>query len=365
MTENSFLSALEATAASIESEPVTAPAAEPASEPEPQAAEPEAVAVEPTGDGEPEPAAPTDDVAPPEHWSAKDKDAFAKADPETRGWLLGRFKEMERGIGAKAREAAELRKQAEPILAAVQPYLTDLQASGMTPDAAVRQLLAFTQGLQSDPAKYIGRVIDVYGRPLAGSAPARDLVRSIARDLRVEIDALYDEDGQTAPVAAPANREIEDLRAELERVQQQLHGFGTMTRQQQAEAQWRGFETAAGPDGQPRYPHATELRGTMANLVNSDWFAKEGEPDHELFARAYETAVRMSPDLARKADEASRQAEQARQRQQRADTARQAATRPQTTATPGGRPSDAKPATFRDGLAAAMDKWATQRDVRL
>lgn len=363
MSDKTFLEALNETADTMSVEPDAPVADAPAAEPESPAIEAASEdLVEPAASEQPaEPdAAAAPVLAPPEHWSKKDKDAFLAADDNTKSWLLDRFREQDREIGRKAREAADLRRQAEPILEAMKPHLSEFAARGMSPDQAIRQILAISQGLTDDPARYLARVVETYGRPVAGTAPARDLVRSIAKTLNVPVDALYDDD--TAPVeqaqSFAATEIASRLEAKIAELERQLSGVTQTTQAQQHNAAWQSFAGAVDAGGQPLYPHANTLQRHILAILNDPGFAPdvaEGD-DRALFKAAYEEAAWRDPST-RAALMQQSQGQQAAQRQQAELERRRAASRqPSAAPTPAGKPSDQPPAKFQDALLWELER---------
>ncbi len=139
----------------IEPEPEAEEASEGKEEPEEQAEEEQ----EPDVEAE----AITEAIKAPNGWRAGAKEVWKDVPAAAQAEI----KRLDSDVGRMRNESAEYRKSAESYTAAVQPFLPNIQAEGVSPQAAIANLLQTAASLQMGSAlvkaQTITRLIGAYG----------------------------------------------------------------------------------------------------------------------------------------------------------------------------------------------------------
>lgn len=224
----------------------------------------------------------TKGVEAPHHWSAQDKAAFAKAPAETQSWLLGRIKAIEGDATRKTQEAAQIRKEAQPILEIFEPYREQLALNGMTPAQVVQRWAAAEKFLQRDGKAAIKWLAGQYG---------------------VDLTELV---GGAEPPAA-VDPALAELRNKLSAIEQSVTGFTQSQRQAAEMARTQAiqkFASATDADGNLLHPHFDDVLDDMLLLARAETEAGR-TPDLEAL---YERAVWASPAVRERLLEAQRTA---------------------------------------------------------
>lgn len=207
-------------------------------------------------------------VTAPEHWSAEDRDLFSKLPPEAQSVLLNKDKEWQRGY----QQVKESTKDWETLF---EPYKQRLDYMGMTPQQAVRQLLAAQQMLDSNPLQGIQQLAQSYGV-----------------DLR-QLYASKPDDEYVDPEVKRIREELQQTRSYIENQARQAQMQNVQTIQQQITA----FKSAKDEAGNPAHPHFDSVRHLMAPLV------QQGKSLEE----AYREAVWSVPEYRESAIKAERE----------------------------------------------------------
>jgi len=206
-------------------------------------------------------------------------------DPEIQQEVMKRERETTRVLG----EAAQARHLANQFNQTVQPYQARINSLGVTPVAAVGELLKADYILSTAPkaqrAQAMAKLINDYGvdiveldNALAGKAPADPVDDRVERLLAQRLAPLQ-----------------QFLTAQQQREQEQeRNSMGQIT---------QTVETMA---VDPKYPHFEDVRQDMADVI--DLAAKRGL--YLSLEQAYNRAVAMNPEVS--AQVAARQATDAR-----------------------------------------------------
>lgn len=256
----------------------------------------------------------------PEHWSADDKEKFAKAPRDIQEWMVDRSKAVDRAITEKTQALAEERKELEPIKGLLGQWKGYFDALGQKPDEAVNGLLRADHVLRTgtperkiEAFKILARE---YGIPLTGE----------------QQDA---EGGEQNP-------EVAALKQELAALKNELGGFKThqeQTELQQTQALIDSFATAKDADGNLLHPHFETVKAAMGDLISSA--VRRG--NEMSLEDAYAKAIRLDDALYQETLEAERkkiaEADE-RKRKEAAEKARRQGRRAGGTP-PGGQPSTA------------------------
>lgn len=239
-------------------------------------------------------------LEPPARWSDADKAKFAAWPRDVQESVLERHRAMEADYTRKTQEASDLRRQAEPLLQAVQPfqqYLTDLSPRiGIAPGEMIRGLLqaeyTLRNGTPQQKAQALQEIVQTYG--LDGAIPNRG------------------EPGQPDPVITELRQTVSQLTQRLSAYERQSNDEST----RQLQAAVDAFKSEKNQDGTLKYPHFERFKGVMAHLFETGQAATLDE--------AYQKAT--EPLQAALADELNaRQKTLDQQRQEAVDKARKAA----------------------------------------
>lgn len=263
-------------------------------------------------------------ILPPQSWSATAKDNWATLPRAIQEEVDRRERDVQRAF----RERAEQTNVLEPLAQAIQPYSQKLALRGVHPAAAVQQLLAVQDLLESNPIEGIAHVARAYGV-----------------DLRQYATAFAQAQQPVDPNVAAANDRIGKLESMLTSWQQGA--------QQQEQARINAEVQAFAADSRS-HPYFEHVRMRMADLM--------GKGAADTLAQAYKIACAENEDITRAMSQSSRQAEQAARRRaeaQTADRARRAAVSVHGSPYGGGQaPRSGKPLSVRDAIASAMEQVA-------
>lgn len=235
----------------------------------------------------------------PAHWSPEQKATFAKLDPAGQKFLLDRYKDTEATFTRKSQELSDTAKYADSVRSLfTEQDRQRLAIHGMDDVGFVRQLKGLYDFAASDPVSYVKWAMQQFG-----VSPDK-LGFSAATGSDPSDPALTER--QEAGITPQTVQQL---------VQQGISQFQAQQQRQQFQSQVDAFKGALDDKGQPKYPHFDRVRGTMARLYVDG-------PDG--LAKAYEAAVRADPELyqaemarlqANKADEDRKAAELAKARQ--------------------------------------------------
>lgn len=229
---------------------------------------------------------------PPQHWSAEDREMFARQAPEAQAFLLRRHQDMERVVTQRTQAAG----QAVEFVQALAPVYSDpaiaesLGRAGVSfvdaigqwalfhrraidPDVNVRKALLqeLAQRMQLDPAA------------VADSRPSIAGVQLTEEQLRDPAIRFV------ADTVSKSNQRVQALESTIERIQREG------SERQRAEAQrftrWGidSFAEEKGADGQPLRPHFDAVLPQIIELFKAN-------PTRDL-NEAYQTALWMNPQV--------------------------------------------------------------------
>lgn len=299
----------------------------------------------------------------PEHWSAERKQLFESLPEDDRPKWLEELKSIEKGFNDKHRELADDRKLAGEIRQAVEPVKTQLEAQGVSPAELVSQYVNWQRYLSSQPADALGMLVEHYGRPVAGTAQARDLVRRVSAALGIKegADAAPKEepqDGDQDYLDPAAAREIKALRAELSEIK------GNQKSKEEQEAQWARadleaeiarFRSAQAEDGSPKHPHFDAVRQHMGALMQ----AASAEGRQLSLEDAYDAAVWANAQTRQQLLDAQAEQQRRKAEEERAEQAKKAeAERKQAVKRSKQASSSPKARGAPNGQAVASGSWS-------
>lgn len=205
----------------------------------------------------------------PAMWGPKYKEVFSKlaGTPEQREYAeawLNHYKEQQGYTTKKEQEAAELRKQFDPLKEVLQPYEGHWQRQGMDTRQGLSQLLGWGQALASNPQQTLLELAKLYQVNLAEATAAQ-------------------------PYVDPAYQKLEQQYQQLQQQLQQVQQYPVQQQQTQMLERLKAFETATDEQGNPKHPHYARVFDRMAGLARGG-LAKSIED-------AYAMAVSLDPEL--------------------------------------------------------------------
>jgi hypothetical protein len=269
----------------------------------------------------------------PQSWSPLAREHWKAMPPAAQAEVVRREQEMQRYVN----EMAPARNIAERFTQTIQPYLGVIQAEGVDPLTAVRNLMSVTQtmrqGTQYEKAQMLAQVIKVYGVDIGTLDSAL-------------VGTLQPGQGQQPQGADP--QYVQSL------VQQQLAPLYQMAQQrqqaivQQADGEARSeLETFA---SDPANEFFSDLRYEMADIIELG--EKHGR-DITL-EQAYQRAAMLHPEVS-KVMLARQQGVNARSLTQAAQRAKGAAVSVRGSAPVGG-PVGREPNSIRESIEAAISQ---------
>lgn len=243
-----------------------------------------------TGEGDKERAADTDkDLTPPEDWPSKDREAFESLPAESKEFLLRRSKEIQADYTRKTQEAAELKKQYEPLNQVVSQFKPFAEQQGMNE----HQLVNAWANAQK----------------MLINGQGRDLLMYLADQYKINLG----EQPETEQ-----NSEISELRQHISKLESQLgQTVQTVQSSHSAAMEERLNEFANQKDdkGELLHPHFDDVMEDMVYLAKVEKQAGKTPNVKDL----YDRAVWMNPTV--------REQKLASQREAEAEKARQDAER--------------------------------------
>ena len=225
-----------------------------------------------------------------------------------------------------ARPIVERLNGLEAINQMIAPRVEAWALNGLTPHAAVNQILALSDFASRDPAGFI---------------------RVFADQHDIDLTNLP-EDGGIDPV--------QQLAQQVQGLQTNFEQYQTVQQQSQVDRHYQSivenFQSARGADGQPLRPYYAQVESDMTRLIPGIREANPGLPPEAVLEKAYNDALWVNPQVRAKVQEQQRIAE-ARER-----TARAARAGSSVSGAPLGEPASPVPVvnSVRDAIYAAMGR---------
>jgi hypothetical protein len=288
---------------------------------------PGATQAAPTQPGAIQPAPLAPALQAPASWSPSAREQWKTVNPEVQKEVARREYEMARYVN----ESSAARNIAERFTQTIQPFLGTIQAEGVDPLTAVRNLMSVTQtlrsGTQYEKAQTLAQIVKVYG---------------------IDIQAL-DSALVGAEPPAGSQQQMPDVNAAVQQALAPLYQAAHNQRQQivqQAEGEARTeLETFA---ADPANEFFQDLRQEMADIIELG----ERRGRDISIADAYKQAAMLHPEVS-KVMLARQQGANARQLTQNAQRARSAAVSVRGAA-PVGNPAGPEPSSIRESIEAAI-----------
>lgn len=204
---------------------------------------------------------PQESIRPPASWSAQAKADFAALPPHIQREVSKRESDIDKGF----RERAEQLKRYEPLESVIAPHRQKWAVAGVDEATAVKQLLAASDWLDSDPQSALSHLARSYGVNIA----------SLGQPSAQSGGGTGQPQAQPDPVA----NEIQALRQELQAIKQGKEQETQQTYVSQIEA------FAADPAN----PYFENVKPAMAKLLQSGLV--------ETLPEAYERAIWADPTI--------------------------------------------------------------------
>jgi hypothetical protein len=269
-------------------------------------------------------AAPSD-IQPPASLSPTAREHWATTPPAIREYITQREQQMQ----AWANQTGPLRNTGQAFMQAVEPFRMTIQAEGVDPITAVRNLMQVGTTLR-------------FGTPIEKARMVADVVKAYGVGIE-DLDAAL-----TGALPAQAANQGINVQAEVQRALAPLMNMAQQRQQQevqQAENQVRS-ELQQFSQGKE---FIGDVRGVMADLIE---VANRNGNDLSL-QDAYDRACALHPEVS-KVIMARRQGASAQQLTAAAQRAKGAAVSVRGVA-PVGNPSGAEPSSIRESIEAAFE----------
>lgn len=295
-------------------------------------------------------------LQPPSHWSPEAKAAFVNAPRPLQEQALKREEE----ISGKAKEwqgKAEDYNRLERVIA---PHRDRLAREGRDPAAAINQLFAFENAMQSNPVSGVTEILKVFAR---GNELA--VINMIAQQNGYQLtQATNQEDAEQGYRPAQADPTVRRLEEQVQQLTQTLTQQQTVAQQQEQQKVLADIQAVA---TDPKNLYYENLKEKVAAIVSIGDRTGDKRPIKERVQEAYDQACWADPTV-----RGLIMAEQQRQQQAAAqEAARQKAAAARAasgsiTGSPGvqagARPTGSKVANHGDDIAA--DIMAAMNAVR-
>tara|TARA_R110001592_G_scaffold190810_1_gene436837 strand:+ start:291 stop:1445 length:1155 start_codon:yes stop_codon:yes gene_type:complete len=201
----------------------------------------------------------------PDHWPEVDKSKFDSMPKDAQEWALERYNSMTADYTRKTQEAAQIRRQYQPMDQVLAPVRGQLQANNINEAEYVSRLIEADKMLQQNPV---------------------GAIQYLAQQAGVNLDTLEQGEQQYAdPQIAALQNRVELLTNHL-----------TSQEQAQAESQTNelysqieGFRARQDADGNRLYPHFDSVRQAMGGLIQTG--------QAQSMVDAYNKAVRLDDGL--------------------------------------------------------------------
>lgn len=290
----------------------------------------------------------------PAHWSAEDRATFAKLPKEGQDFLLKRHTEMERDYQSKVQAnatAVQFTQAVAPVFQHpdVEKALVDYQTGGRVhPVDAIRQWAAFhVRAMSPDPNERAGLLKELAQRlqldPAAvfgqGNQPVNGLSDEDMKDPAIRY--FVDHVGKTA-------QEMQALRAQLQDMGRQQQE--RLSQENLRVINWGIDQFAEEKDAQGNlvHPHFDRVLPHMIELFKAN-------PNRDL-REAYQTAVRMDPELYSSLIQQERQSFEQKQANAKAAAAARSNVRGRTSPVAKPASQEGSPKSLREVIAAAADE---------
>ena len=281
-------------------------------------AEPVASTEPPTLDAQPEKPKPAVTEGHFRGWSPDQRAKFDTLPPEAQDVVLALKRDTDAHYTRKLEEAAQTKKQLEPVAQLLNQTADVFAAQGMDPVQAIQGYAnierALTYGTLQEKLDLLGAIAKQYGIPFAPQQ---------------QVDQLDPYEFQKFAMLHDRDAEIQKVKAENARIARENNEF----KQQQLAQQVEAFSRATNPDGSAKFPLFETVKPSMGALLASGR-ATTLEQAYELASQPIQQAI--------EAREAKARADAERSRLESVERAKRAAPVKASSAQPSGRTTTPK-----------------------
>lgn len=219
------------------------------------------------------------DLSAPEHWSATDKETFAKSPRDVQEWALRRDKEMTADYTRKTQDIANFRKTWEPLNDMFAPHI----AQGVNPTSLIQSWAQVANQLQQNPQQAIQQLAQQYNVDLNSFTKQKE-------------NDIWGEETQPQNYQDPRFSQLEQQFNQLTGQLQQRDQAEREAKVKTFEDNIRSFAEQKTEAGSLAHPHFDELLPDMMNLAKVT--QQNGQqPDLQ---KLYETALWANPSTREK-----------------------------------------------------------------
>lgn len=223
-------------------------------------------------------------------WKPEQRERFNALPPDVQEFVMGRQAESQAFYDRKLAETTDWKKNAEPVMQAVQEVEPFARSIGTTPGDLLKSYAAIDYQLRyakyTDKVQLFGQIAREYGIPFAQPEPDP------------YADPLQPT-GQAYPVIHDLQSKVRQLEAQVQTYQQQH----TSLSQQQVASQIEAFAAATNADGTPSYPHFDVVKASMGQMLASGQ-ASTLQEAYQLAAKPLEDRIAAGVEQRAKAAQA-------------------------------------------------------------
>ena len=220
-------------------------------------------------------------------WKPEQRERFNALPPDVQEFVMGRQAESQAFYDRKLAETTDWKKNAEPVMRAVQDVEPFAKSIGTTPGDLLKSYAAIDYQLRyakyADKVQLFGQIAREYGIPFAQPEPDP------------YADPLQPT-GQAYPVIHDLQSQIAQLTTQVQQYQQQHQSLT----QQQLSSQIEGFASATDANGQALYPHFDVVRPAMGQLL-AEGKASSLEDAYKLAVKPLEDRIQAELTARQKA----------------------------------------------------------------
>lgn len=224
----------------------------------------------------------------PERWADEIKAVYNSLPPAARKAMLdGIYKPMQRSYTQATQDLATMRSQINPVLEAMNQYGSEFERTGVSPQEAFKNAIAWSAHLQRVGAEQgLKDMQEAYGVGAQKTGQqGEQYLTPTERFLKQQIDALKSQvtGQQTQSQQRDHQQQIERQKGEIEQTLE-------------------NFVNEKTEDGNPRHPHVHKVARGIAGVIRGGLIDKADEygnpvPMRDQIAKAYTMACYLDPSI--------------------------------------------------------------------
>ena len=231
------------------------------------------------------------DEKPPERWPEDLKEAYNGLPIEAKKAMLDKvYKPMQRAYGESTQQLAQMKRQLEPMLKAMNDYRPDFERNGVDPQQAFQAQMAWAAHFNRvGPEQGLKDMRDAYGfsENQQTGQEAQEYLTPVERSLKSQVEQLT----QMVQGTSEAQR----------RQAEQAHNQRLAAQYHQVRNELVSFSNEE-VNGKPAHPHMEKVAPAIAGLIRGGMVKRADEygqpvPFRNQIAQAYEMAVNLDPSL--------------------------------------------------------------------